>query len=108
MLNNLEAMKHNHDLITAVCKKYRKELTIVASEVSEYYGITDRKTYEEFFNSLSFDEFVGNYLVALFNPEISLYEELLNDEITFMEYVKIICSEAHNTELEELIISRIS
>lgn len=86
MMYDLKTMKENYEIIKEFCGKYRTELTIAAGILGESMGMINCDEYIKFSNSLSIDEFVGNYLVGLINGTVDeYYRPILNDEKTFEE-----------------------
>lgn len=90
MLNRKD-LEANYEVISQVCKRYRKELTIYQGAIIDkhsYLGV-DVNGYIEFMNTLSLDIFIGNMLSDLLNPvSIDVYKQLLTNELTFEEFVK--------------------
>lgn len=85
---NLKTMKEEHEIIKEFCIKFRTELTIAAGIFGEFMGLVNCDDYVEFMNDLSNDEFVGNYLVALFNDTTETwYRPVLNGEKTFEDFL---------------------
>lgn len=85
-------IERNHTVIKMVCTIYRKELTIYSSVIGKYYRGIDIEEYINFINDLSLDEFVGNYLIALYDDyTIKLYIRLLeiHDFVRWVEELSI-------------------
>lgn len=83
--NDLEA---NYKVISQVCKRYRKELTIYQAAIIDGIDV-DANDYIEFMNALSLDIFIGNMLCGLLNPvSMDIYKQLLTNELTFEEFVE--------------------
>lgn len=82
-----EEMKANHEIIKEMCKKYRKELTVIGGIIGEYYDLITCHEYIKFMNELSDDKFVGNYLQTIIIPEgIERYKRVLNEENSIDEF----------------------
>lgn len=84
MMYNLKIMKEEHEIIKEFCIKFRTELTIAAGIFGEFMELVNCDDYIEFTKDLSNDEFIGNYLTALFSgTTVTWYRPILNGEKTF-------------------------
>ena len=88
---NRKDLEANYEVISQVCKRYRKELTIYQAAIIDKFPCLDVDVngYIEFMNTLSLDIFIGNMLCGLLNPvSMDIYKQLLTNELTFEEFVE--------------------
>lgn len=86
---NTQELQQRFEIIKGFCQKYRKELTAASAVIGEnFIKNFDRESYIEFMNNLNDDTFTGNFLTALYQDEgISVYEKILNGEMTWKDYL---------------------
>lgn len=87
---NTQELQRRYEIVKGVCQKYRKELTALSAVIGEDFGENfDRESYIKFMNNLNDDEFTGNFLIGMTEDEcISVYEKILNGEMTWEDYFK--------------------
>ena len=72
----------NIKVIRKFTKMYRPELTIINGVIGEENGVMICDDYIEAINKLSDDEFVGNYLSSVTNPEaMDIYRESIQNDL---------------------------
>lgn len=85
-----EAFKSNYKVIKDFCAKYRNELTDMQAKVMITLGMSTYSDFIKFMNELTFDEFVGNQLMAVTNNEsIEMYQKILDGEMEFEELAEL-------------------
>lgn len=99
---NYEEMKERHLVLREFYLKYRKELTVYAGVVGEYYGKITYEDYIKFSNELSDDEFVGNYLGELLTESIDICKQILDGEMPLEELFSYAGYEILNTYKEKI------
>lgn len=90
-MTTIKDLKANYEVIRQVCEKYRKELTSYQGVIIDKYSEldVDVNDYIKFMNTLPLDVFIGNLLVDLLNSgNMESYKELMNDKITFKEFIE--------------------
>ena len=95
-------MKSNHEIIKSFCCQHRYGLTVVGGIMAEKMRLASRDGYIRFLNELSIDEFIGNYLTALFQGAcIDAYRKVNNAEMGFRDFVEQYMGEQVRKELDK-------
>ena len=102
---NTQELQRRYELIKGVCQKYRKELTAISAVIGENFGENfDRESYIEFMNNLNDDTFTGNFLGAMTQDDaISIYEKILNGEMTWRDYIDLIVDLVSYEDVEKVL-----
>ena len=88
MMNYTE-MKSNYEVIKSFCAQNRYGLTVTAGVLAESNYLADRHEFMQFMDDLTMNEFVGNYLTALFSDTaIEFYRQVNNGELEFLDVVE--------------------
>lgn len=88
MMNYTE-MKSNYEVIKTFCAQNRYGLTVTAGVLAESNYLADRHEYMQFMDDLTMNEFIGNYLTALFSvTAIEFYRQINNGELGFLDFVE--------------------
>ena len=88
MMNYTE-MKSRHEVIKTFCAQNRYGLTVTAGVLAESNYLADRHEFMQFMDDLTMNEFVGNYLTALFSDTaIEFYRQVNNGELGFLDFVE--------------------
>lgn len=89
MLYTLNELHERKEVIRKLTKKRRKELSVYGGVICDMAGLCSYDEYIEFMNSLTDDEFVGNYLILLMNEEgYSIWTKLIDDNVAFEDVIK--------------------
>ena len=89
MMNYTE-MKSNYEVIKSFCAQNRYGLTVTAGILAESNYLADRHEFMQFMDDLTMNEFVGNYLTALFNDTvIEFYRQVNNGKLGFLDFVEM-------------------
>lgn len=89
MMNYTE-MKSNYEVIKSFCAQNRYGLTVTAGVLAESNYLADRHEFMQFMDDLTMNEFVGNYLTALFNDTaIESYRQVNNGKLGFLDFVEM-------------------
>lgn len=87
-MSNYTEMKANREVIKTFCVQNRYALTVVGGIYAESMKLSTYEDYTKFLEELTMDEFVGNYLTALFNKHaLEGYQKVNNGEIGFYEFL---------------------
>lgn len=87
MFNYIE-MKANHEVVKTFCVQNRYALTVVGGICAETMKLSTYEDYTKFLEELTMDEFVGNYLTALFDEHtLEGYRKVNTGEIGFCEFL---------------------
>lgn len=87
-MSNYTKMKANHEVIKTFCVQNRYALTVVGGITAEALNLSTYEDYTKFLEELTMDEFVGNYLTALFNENaLEGYRKVNTGEIGFYDFL---------------------
>ena len=87
-MSNYTKMKANHEVIKTFCVQNRYALTVIGGIYAETMNLSTYEDYTKFLEELTMDEFVGNYLTAMFNQHaLEGYQKVNTGEIGFCEFL---------------------
>ena len=100
-LNDLHARK---EVIKELAKKRRRELTVYGGVMCDMAALCSYDEYVEFMNSLTDDEFVGNYFTLLMNElGYNIWTKLIVDSVPFEDVIKTMHNEDFMNEYRKKI-----
>lgn len=104
MLYTLNELHERKEVIRELAKKRRKELTVYGGVICDMTGLCSYDDYIELINSLTDDEFVGNYFTLLMNKEgYDVWTKLIDDNVAFEDVIKSFNSEYFMNEYRKKI-----
>ena len=87
---NYKEMIKNYEIIKTFYTKYGDNLMIVSALLAEKYKIAKYSDYMKLMQNLNSDVKLGNYLIGLLREDcIKVYSDILNNEMSFDDYIKI-------------------
>ena len=101
MMNYTE-MKSNYEVIKTFCAQHRYGLTVTAGILAESNYLADQHEFMQFMDDLTMNEFVGNYLTALFSDTaIEFYRQVNNGELGFLDFVEKIVGKSMRDSVQK-------
>lgn len=87
---NYKGLTKNYEIIKTFYTKYEKELLIVSALLAEEFKLAKYSDYMKLMQNLNSDIKMGNYFIGLLREDcIKVYNDILNDEMSLDDYIKI-------------------
>lgn len=104
MLYTLNELHERKEVIRELAKKRRMELTVYGGVMCDRTSLCSYDEYVEFMNSLTDDEFVGNYFTLLMNEAgYNIWTKLIDDNVPFEDVINTLHNEEFMNEYRKKI-----
>ena len=104
MLYTLNDLHERKEVIKELAKKRRRELTVYGGVMCDMAELCSYDEYTKFMNSLTDDEFVGNYFTLLMNEVgYNIWTKLIDDNVPFEDVIKTLHNEEFMNEYRKKI-----